>query len=152
VSIRSASLLSVAVLQATGCTSRYVIPTPELSHLDGYDVHREQRVEHSIVTDRAFRVVSSDGTPTDFNSRVLLRLDGAPGTAASFHAYDSVLVSDETFTGVPKGSPTPVVVNLGAVEHAEVEREDSGKSVALGLAIILAIPLGVAAAIVAARH
>ena len=150
--LRATTLLSIALLHASGCTSRYVIPNAELIHLDGYDVHREQRVEHSIVTDRAFRVISTDGTPTDFNSGVLLRLDGAPGAAASFHAYDSVLVGDETFTGVPRGSSTPVVVDLGTVRHAEVEREDSGKSLVVALVVGLGVSLAFAAATVASRH
>lgn len=93
--LRAATLLSVAVLQASGCTTRYVIPTGELVHLDGYDVHHEQQLAHSIVTDRAFRVLAPDGTPTDFNSRVLLRLDGAGDVPGRFHAYDTISVDGD---------------------------------------------------------
>jgi hypothetical protein len=117
--MRAGAVLT-AVVFASGCVERYTIPTAQLQYLNGYDIHGEQAVNGQPVTERPYRLVSTQGQVVDYNSSkelVLLGKEGKPLTPSG--PYELIFINGNTFDAVPLNGPA-VSVPLDSVSAARV--------------------------------
>jgi len=137
-----------AVVFGSGCVDRYTIPTSQLQYLNGYDIHGEQTVNGQTVTEKPYRLVTTQGQVVDYNSSKQLVLLGKEGKQLTPPGpYELIFINDGTFDAVPLQGPS-VSVPLDSVTAAQVSESNS---TATGLVIggalgVLVVVLGIAAA------
>lgn len=142
-----------AVVFGSGCVDRYTIPTSQLQYLNGYDIHGEQTVNGQTVTEKPYRLVSTQGQVVDYNSSKQLVLLGKEDKALTPPGpYELIFINDGTFDAVPLQGPS-VSVPLDSVTAAQVSQPnpESGIVVLEGIGIALGVILTVAVIVAAAN-
>jgi len=142
-----------AVVFGSGCVERYTIPTAQLQYLNGYDIHAEQAVNGQPVTEKPYRLVSTQGQVVDYNSSkelVLLGRDGKPLTPSG--PYELIFINENTFDAVPLNGQS-VSVPLDRVSAAQVTQKspDTTAAVVTGIGVAVAV-LSVVLAMVAVAN
>jgi hypothetical protein len=141
-------------LSGSGCMTRLTIPTRELKNLDGYDIHNERSVtvvtgtaQHGRsvtptmaqvpVTDRPYRLITTEGDAVDFTSKTMLGLVTA-GQPEETHRYREVHVTDTTFQGFTREGQS-IEVPLTSIDEASVTTISAGKTLGLAFGIAGAV-------------
>lgn len=151
----------MVVVLCSGCFNHVVIPTSELKQLDGFDVHNERSVtmvtgtaytrygaapivSNVAVTDRPYRLLTTEGEPVDFTSRTSLTLVSGTGPVA--YRFREVHVSDVLFSAVSMMGD-PVSYDLSSIKQVETEVPSMGKTLGLmfgiggGVVIVMTVVL-----------
>ncbi len=158
-------------LAAGGCTKTVYIPTRELVHLDGYDIHNERSVDMVVgystnrygttpivgnvpITDRPYRMLTMEGQPVDFNSRTPLVLRMTDGGLTGGH-FEHIDVRDGAFAGRTLGDQQDFRVPLTAIRQGEMEVYSRGRTLGVLLGIaggVLLLTTAVTVGVVVSLH
>jgi hypothetical protein len=140
-----AALVSLfpACLFGSGCYSTYILPTAELSHLDGYGSHQSAPsgdTRSAPAADKRFQVLTTDGSPVEYDSSEWLFL--SPNWQVSRGGqFREIHVVNGHFAGTLMDG-TRLSAELKKINHAELTVYEAGKSKA---ATIIGVALGIVA-------
>jgi hypothetical protein len=140
------ALLAGALLAGPGCYRQYVIPVDELRKLDGFGTPPGAK---SSFRYRERVLTAADGSTVAFSTGTTLRLAG-PEVTGNFRY---IHLTPTHFEGVLLGMEQPVLVDLSAIQFAQVEGLDPLSSLitlvatlavgAVGFVILLSLAFAV---------
>ena len=135
----------------SGCYSTYIVPTAQLSHLDGYGLEASRGLAPEVhppssdaskspAADKPFQMLTTDGNPVAYDSSEWLFL--SPNWQVSRGGqFREIHVEKGHFAGTLVDG-TKLSADLKNINHAELTVYEAGKSKA---ATIIGIALGIVA-------
>ena len=133
-----ATAAATAVLFASSCVTRYSIPPVQLQYLNGYSIHSEQTIGGQTYTETPYRLLTTEGTPVDYNSTKKLVLLGDAGQLlAPPGPFDTISIGEDSFDAVPLNGPA-VGVPLEAITKVEIQQPDQvGTDIVISLVSLI---------------